>query len=123
VIVVACSGPGAMEAILAAQRHGVVSWWLASGTVAVGIVVRASLAARPWSLGSALGLALVALHPAMWDDARGGDCGRFLRDASTADAVLVSGWLLAGVAWAAVARRRAARREGPGGLRPPANLV
>jgi hypothetical protein len=69
----ACSGPGAMARIEAAERLG---WWLFginAALVAAGMLLLRmrgrSLRQTGWLL------AFAAIHPGWWLSARGGDCG------------------------------------------------
>lgn len=103
-LALACSGPGAMAAILRAERMG---WMLWGATLLLaGAVVFFRLRADGWRAQWPL-LLLVGLHPGWWMSARSGDCGRLLVLGSigvTALAPLVLGLLL----WRSL---RAARRK------------
>ncbi|MDI1479339.1 hypothetical protein [Polyangium sp. y55x31] len=90
----ACSGPGAMEAILRAERFGWILWFV-TALVAVGSTfvprVRAAGVRKQWPL-----LLLLVLHPGWWMSARSGDCGRTLLASSVLAAALtlvVAGFL------------------------------
>lgn len=69
----ACSGPGAMARIEAAERLG---YWLAGASAllcGLGVIVHQL---RGRGLGLRMGLvALAAIQPGWWLSARGGDCG------------------------------------------------
>ncbi|MBL0216936.1 MAG: hypothetical protein IPQ07_24035 [Myxococcales bacterium] len=76
----ACSGPGAMEAIEAAERRGWIMFAITAGIVGLA----AGLALRRRRIGTAISmLPVLLIHPAMWFGARHGDCGHLLRDASS----------------------------------------
>ncbi|MDC3955257.1 hypothetical protein [Polyangium jinanense] len=89
----ACSGPGAMEAILRAERLGWILWGVTL-LVAVGSTLvprlRAAGFRKQWPL-----LLLLVLHPGWWMSARSGDCGRTLLAGSVLVAALTP--LVAGV--------------------------
>lgn len=69
----ACSGPGAMEAIEAAEKLG----WLLFGISAVvglaGLGLMWKLGRGRWQICACL--IPVVIHPGWWLGARGGDCG------------------------------------------------
>lgn len=82
----ACSGPGAMDAILRAERVGWALWGASVVLVGGSLLLpwtRLRGRSRPWAL-----LALVAVHPGWWMSARGGDCGRLLETAALAATAL-----------------------------------
>ncbi|MDI1449046.1 hypothetical protein [Polyangium sp. 6x1] len=96
----ACSGPGAEEAILRAERLGLILWGVTL-VVAVGSFfvprLRAAGIRKQWPL-----LLLVVLHPGLWMSARSGDCGRTLVEGSILVAALAP--LLAGLLFWRAAR-------------------
>ncbi len=105
----ACSGPGAMAAILRAERLGWILWAttlvLAGGSAFIPRV-RSRGWRRLWPL-----LLLVVFHPGWWMSARSGDCGRTLVEGSVLIAALtplVVGFLF----WRS---RRAARQPARSG--------
>ncbi len=70
----ACSGPGAEAAVARAEVEG----WVALG---LAVLLAALTTGIGWSRGlrahpMAAAWVLVLAHPALWLDARGGDCGR-----------------------------------------------
>ena len=90
----ACSGPGAMEAILRAERVGWILW-VVTLLVAGGAAFAPRLRSAGWRTQGPLFL-VVALHPGWWMSARSGDCGRTLMAGSilvAALAPLVAGFL------------------------------
>ncbi|WP_434426176.1 hypothetical protein [Nannocystis pusilla] len=94
-LAVACSGPGAREAILHAEQLGLVLWFttavLAGGSLFMPRM-RVGGRRKPWPL-----LLLAVLHPGWWMSARSGDCGQTLILGSvmvTALTLLVAGFLL-----------------------------
>jgi hypothetical protein len=74
-LVIACSGPGAAEAI---QRAWLVGYTVLAATV-VGVVatamIRKWLGSRFRSPGTLVGLVFVLAHPGFWCLPIGGDCG------------------------------------------------
>lgn len=93
-LAVACSGPGAMAAIVHAER---LSWglWIATLVLAGGSALMPRMRARGWGNQWPMFL-LAVLHPGWWMSARSGDCGRTLLEGSyvlTALAVLVGAFL------------------------------
>ncbi|MFZ6182136.1 hypothetical protein [Nannocystis pusilla] len=94
-LAVACSGPGAREAILHAEQLGLVSW-LTTAVLAGGSALIPRMRARGWRTQWPL-LLLAVLHPGWWMSARSGDCGQTLILGSaivTALTLLVAGFLL-----------------------------
>lgn len=94
-VALACSGPGAMEAILRAQRLGWILW-ATTLVLAGGPAIMSRLSSRGWR-GQWPLLALVVLHPGWWMSARSGDCGGMLVVGSgvvTAVTPVVVGFLL-----------------------------
>jgi hypothetical protein len=72
---IACSGPGAMEAIEAAEHRGWVMLAITAGIVGLA----AGFAISRKRIGTAISmLPILALHPAIWFGARHGDCGHLL---------------------------------------------
>jgi len=93
-LAVACSGPGAMAAILRAERLGWILW-ITTSVVAGGSAFIPRMRARGWRHQWPM-LLLVALHPGWWMSARSGDCGRTLTVGSfliTALTVLMGAFL------------------------------
>ncbi len=72
-LLIACSGPGAMQAIVRAERVG---WAL----LVLSLLLVAAPPLRALMRGHAVGrsvwaLLVVLIHPGWWLSARGGDCG------------------------------------------------
>lgn len=91
-VALACSGPGAAEAIAWAETVA-----LATHLLAVGLMVAASaisLRRRTFGGPVAGGWFLVLAHPNLWGTARGGDCGQQLQVSSLLFTTLVAGLLL-----------------------------
>lgn len=107
-VVLACSGPGAAEAIARAWTLG----FAAFGATALGVGVTAALRrwlGVPWaSVGNALGLVLVLAHPGCWCAPIGGDCGQARVTLSAAWGA-VSLLYVAGAGLSAVVETRRAR--------------
>jgi hypothetical protein len=89
----ACSGPGAMETILANERVG---WTLFFVSAAIAAVAAVLLRSRGWRKLWPLA-AVVFVHPGWWLSARSGDCGGTLHMASIAITIVTL--LVAGVVW------------------------
>jgi len=89
----ACSGPGAAAAVRRAEVGG---WGLAALTAV--LVMAATGFARSRSVGRgpvAAGWVLVGVHPGLWLDAGGGDCGSARLEGSilfTAVACVIALW-------------------------------
>ena len=88
----ACSGPGAAEAIANAERLGLITWAL---TLALAIAFVVSKRLRPRKIRWVM-LALAIAHPGLWLSARSGDCGALLQLAAVATSVLLAA-VMAGV--------------------------
>lgn len=89
-LVLACSGPGAADAIFQAELTALAGLVLALALWMTG-GVRRRRAGRAWG-AVALGVLPVALHPMIWLSARSGDCGRTLTAACVAMAVISLTW-------------------------------
>lgn len=106
----ACSGPGAMAAIEAAERRG---WMLFAITAAI-VGLAAGFAISRKRKGTAISmLPLLLLHPAIWFGARHGDCGHLLTLASYVFLVVAP---LACTMLYLLGVRRATRAADPGQL-------
>ena len=87
--VLACSGPGAAEAIARAEWAG---WGLLG--LAVVMVLAANLRARRLGVGGrsmAAGWILIFAHPGIWMSARSGDCGATRLESSLLFTALAAG--------------------------------
>lgn len=97
----ACSGPGMMAVIEAAERRGWIMFAIAA-VLALGAIAIPEFRRRPgawWPL-----LVVLAIHPGWWLSARAGDCGRMLRTGSLAATALMP--VLIGLAYLWARRRR-----------------
>ncbi|MBS2031869.1 MAG: hypothetical protein JST54_28490 [Deltaproteobacteria bacterium] len=98
----ACSGPHALETILANEHLGWATWF-ASCAAVVGFAVERILRLRTWH-GIGVPALLVGVHPGWWMSARSGDCGYLVRHASEAtSAVIVV--VLAVLLWRRMAKK------------------
>jgi hypothetical protein len=107
VIVFACSGPGASEAIAKAWLVG----WALSLASTVGVVVAAFVRRRfgsgLTSPGTLLGVLVLGLHPGFWCLPVGGDCGRARITFSLGWGAVSAAYVAGSMGWAVVAARRA----------------
>ena len=79
-LVIACSGPGAMEVI---ERNEAWGWkWLVVAALVATFAVVYSIVKKRASRWLWVTLVFVVLHPAVWMGARHGDCGGMLYLAS-----------------------------------------
>lgn len=101
----ACSGPGALEAILRNERLG----WMLFAVAAVALGMGAVLLRRLGVPARRYGLLAVPLlvHPGWWMSARGGDCGTILALGSMAMTAVAGLGVGVAVLVALLRRRRA----------------
>jgi len=110
-MLLACSGPGAADAISQAFVTGWVSFLGAAVMVAVAVGLRHRLGSglrTPGSWGS--GLMLLG-HPGWWLSGRIGDCGVSRVIGSIGWSAFLAVWLLGAVLWAVRVRRRSERHS------------
>jgi hypothetical protein len=106
-LVIACSGPGAMDAI---ERNEAWGWkMLVIAGIAALAVASFAIVKKRASIWVWLTIAFTVLHPAVWMGARSGDCGTMLYFASIGATGLVA--LLGTVALLGVRHGRAPERE------------
>ncbi len=79
--VLACSGPGAVQAISASETYA-TTLIVVAGSVALITAIYSWLTSSGF-LGSLFLLAMLAVHPRLWVSAMNGDCGEALRESST----------------------------------------
>ena len=89
----ACSGPGAAEAIRTNHQAGLLSFGLVATIIIISLAIRRFAAASTrWYT-----LLLIVLHPYCYLSATSGDCGYLLRDTSLFFAGVALGVLAAAV--------------------------